>query len=266
MRLPMFLFFSLALFGLSLCDTDDKEKFKEELKEALKKLVEKIDENEMNVTVVSSDVRHWADGEVKQVKEYSIRMPTNNVQPTESKITTETIQDWINTFKGTQFIGRSRTTHIKDGKTEEIDRVSTTDEKWYETRLYRTVTSVKDGERGFAVENPSYENYYNIYVPGADGRKEKIQVFAGHVETEVLKKSDSMPDDEVREAENKLRESFFKYDCRKVIGRVIKDHMNSKFEGNDWQVIVDPGDEFYVPAKKFGWIKAANTEVLIYSM
>lgn len=75
-----------------------------------------------------------------------------------------------------------------------------------------------------------------------------------------------MSENEVEEAEEKLREAFFKYECRKIIGKVLKDHMNNKFQDNDWQVIVDPGDEFYVPAKKYAWIKAANTEVLLYSM
>lgn len=81
----------------------------------------------------------------------------------------------------------------------------------------------------------------------------------------MLEKSEAITKEEVSELERKMRQIYFKYEDV-VMGKVLRDHMNSRFNNSDWQVIMSPGEEFYVPAKKYACIKAANTEALVYSM
>lgn len=47
------------------------------------------------------------------------------------------------------------------------------------------MVSVKNDERCFTVENPSYENYYNAHILGEDGKNETIEVITAHLEVIV---------------------------------------------------------------------------------
>lgn len=52
----------------------------EDLEKALKNLMKIIEEHQMNITIITAEISHWANGDVKEVKESAVHIPTNNVR------------------------------------------------------------------------------------------------------------------------------------------------------------------------------------------
>ncbi|KAJ8934010.1 hypothetical protein NQ314_013645 [Rhamnusium bicolor] len=84
--------------------------------------------------------------------------------------------------------------------------------------------------------------------------------------TEVLKKSENVPEEIIKDIEDQLPRLFLIYGDDHIRARMLVEHLDKKFSKNNWQVVVNPGDEFYVATKKYVLIKVVNLKFLIFSM